>query len=326
MRVSTALRLAALWAAALLSPLAWSQQAYDLRVLFVATGFPPGPPISPALEFQDWFNNGNPLSGGGYAGTLGGPGSYTAANNGFDAGAELNGGAGDWAGSSLGIGRLRLTRDDAIWNPTNLDAPGTASVTNRLRLNDPGPTALLNKSQSFEAFTIWSFTTPDASSAYGLRLSDNPLMISTPGTPFNDLIDLRVVNSGGTPMVHLRRLSYDGIASLTATGASSIAVASALPAGRSLADIGYIELNLHYNLVGAGQPAPLLAGFNLLSTTGEELGGASFASQPTIFNGENFTHMIAGAHWTVPVPEPASALLMLGGLLALGSAGMRRRH
>lgn len=303
---------------------AQAQQSYDLRVFHVAVDFPCCSAQAAAATFEDLFNNGDPLLGGVYGGSLAGSGSYTAVNGGFSPGVELSGPASDPAGVLYGVGRLRFSLADAMPSPSTLDAPGSVSMSNRLALNSPGPDALLNRGQSFEVAVAWNFTLPDAGSNYGMRLNDNPYATLTPGTPFNDLIDLRVVRgAGGLPFVNLRRLSYDG-AVLTAPESFSQPAAGALQPGYTLADVAYIELRLHYDTAIGALPS-LQPSYTLLDGSLAPIGQGSFTQQPTLFNGEDFTRVSAGVSYTVAVPEPGAAALLLAGLLALGALRGRRR-
>lgn len=307
--------------AALTTSLAPAQQSYDLRVFSVAAGWQCcGQPA--ATSFEDLFNNGDPLVGGVYGGTVTGSGSYSAVNAGFSPGAELDGPAPDLPGTLGGIGRLRLSLADATPAPSNLDTPGNVSMTNRLALNDPGPGSLLNRAESFEVTLTWNFTTPDAGSYYGLRLNDNPSLVLTPGIAFNDLIDLRVVRgSAGQPMVNVRRLSFDG-ATLTASDSLSMSVAGSLLPGYTLADVAFIQLTQHFQADPVGQPY-LWPSFTLVGSALDLVGQGSFTQPLTLFNGEDVTRASAGVSYTVAVPEPAAATLLFAGLLALGV--LRRR-
>lgn len=301
-----------------------AQQSYDLRLINVAINFPCCSSNLAATTFEDLFNNGDPLLGGVYGGNLAGSGSYTAVNAGFSPGVELNGPATDPAGVTYGVGRLRFSLADATPSPSALDAPGSVAMSNRLALNNPGPGSLLNRAQSFAVAVAWNFTTPDAGTYYGLRLNDNPNLTITPGTPFNDLIDLRVVRGGtGQPMVNLRRLSYDGT-TLGASESTSQLVAGALLPGYTLADVAYIELRLHYD-TGLGALPYLQPGYTLIDSTLANIGQGGFTQQPALFNGEDFTRLSAGTSFTVAVPEPAASVLLLGGLLALCALRVRRR-
>lgn len=298
---------------------AGAQQSYDLRVFNVAVGVPC---CGQATTFEDYFNNGDPLHGGLFGGTLSGSGSYSAVNAGFSPGAELDGPASDQPGTLGGVGRLRLSLADATPAPSSLDAPGTLNMTNRLALDNPGTGSLLGRAQTFDVTLTWNFTTPDVGSYYGLRLSDNPSLFLTPGTAFSDLIDLRVVRGApGQPMVNVRRLSYDG-AILTASESMSIAVAGSLLPGYTLADVAYIQLRQHYQADPVGQPY-VWPSFTLVGSA-LDLVGEGFLSPLTLFNGEDFTRASAGDSYTVAVPEPAAATLLFVGLLAL--AGLRARR
>lgn len=322
----TFLRAATLLATLPLACSAQAQQAYDLRALNVAVGFACCNPGAATTSLSDLFNNGNPLAGPAFVSSTGvsGNAAYTAQNTGFPAGSELSGPDSDYYGINFGAGRLRFAIGDATPNPSNLDLPGTSSVANRILLDNPGATPLLNRNQSFEVATFWNFTTPDAGTSYGIRLSDNPVTQVSPGSPsFNDLIDMRVVRSGaGQPLVQLRKISWDG-SLLTVTQNFTQAVATGLIPGHVLSEVAAIELNLHYN-TGIGALPYLLPAFVLMDGNGIDIGRYEFTQVVTLFNGEDFTRVVAGANFTVAVPEPGSAALLLGGGFAL--AVWRRRR
>jgi hypothetical protein len=303
-----------------------AQQSYGLRAFNSAVDFPPGPPDSALIRSNDRFNDGNPLSGPAYTG-LAASLSYTAVNAGFSPGSELAGAASDFFGTTYGVGQLRFSMADATPTPSNLDAAGTAGMSNRLVLNNPGSGSLLNLAQSFEVTTYWNFATPDAGTTYGIRLSDNPFSLATPGTPFNDLIDLRVVRgSGGVPAVQLRKLSYDG-STLSVAEGYTLSVAQGLFSGHTLAEVAIIGLELHYN-AGVGSSSGglpyLLSRFTLTDAQGVDVGDRSFTQQVTLFNGESFTTVSAGAAFTQAVPETGTGALMLAGALALARCTRRR--
>ena len=295
---------------------AQAQQAYDLRALNVAVGFVPGPPTNPLITFDDRFNNGNPLAGGTYTGSIIGTGTYSTLANGLPLSAELSGPDTDFFGVTYGVGRMRFRLADATPNPSNLDPLGTATRSSRLILNNPTTTSLLNFGQSFEVSTFWNYTIPDSGSFYGIRVSDNP----GSGAAFNDLIDLRVVRgSSGQAAVNLRRLTSDG-SQLTGSALFSQNVSAGLFAGHALAEVRLIELRLHYNALGASNPKVLRPAFRLVDGGGNDIGLLEFAALgqlPTIFNGETWTSMQATANWTLAVPEPGTWVLMAAGLTTL---------
>lgn len=316
-------RLALFSALLSLAGAAVAQQSYDLRVFTTRVGFPCCDSDVAAIQSTDLFNNGNPLAGPAWVGAPGTV-SYTPQNAGFSPGSELSGPDSDFYGNTYGVGRLRLSVADATPVASNLDAPGTVTLANRIRLDSPGLGPLLNRGQSFEVATYWNFTTPDAGSSYGIRLTDNPVLAAVPGSPaFNDLIDLRVVrNSAGQPLVQLRRLVWDGNL-FTIPEVYAQDIAAALFAGHTLGDVAVIELNQHYN-TGIGASPYLLTMFNLNDASGNQIGHYQFGQNLTIFNGEDFSRVVAGANFTVPVPEPATGLMLLGGLAVLGAARRRR--
>ena len=321
------LRHSLLTGALLLTGAVQAQQAYDLRILNVAVNFPCCNPEAAAIHVTDKFNNGAPLTGPVYDTTTGLTGNmaYSALGTGFSAGSELNGAAADLPRTGFGVGGLRFSVADAMPTPSALDAAGTQGLSNRLTLNNPGAGSLLNTAQSFEVTTGWNFTTPDAGTSYGIRLSDNPFLVATPGTAFNDVIDLRVVrNNAGQAVVSLRRLAYDGNV-LSAPESYRQLASSALTAGHTLAEVKFMELSLHDN-TGIGAQPDLLANDDLSNVSLNTIGTGSFTQQLTLFNGEDVTRVAASAGFTQAVPEPTSLLLMLGGLVLLGGASVRRQR
>jgi hypothetical protein len=305
---------------------AQAQQSYDLRVFATAVDFPPGPPTSPLIKSNDFFNNGNPLSGPAYTG-LATSMSYSTVNAGFTPGSELAGPDSDFFGTNVGVGRLRFSAADATPTPSNLDAAGTLGLSNRLVLSNPGSGSLLNKATSFEIASYWNFTTPDAGTAYGLRLGDNPFATATPGTPFNDLIDLRVVRGGGgQPVVQLRKLAYDG-SLLSVAESYSLNVSQGLTSGHTLSEVKLIALQLHYN-AGVGSTVGglpyLLADVYLRDGVGTGIGQISFTQQVTLFNGETYTTASVNVGFTQAVPEPGTWALMLVGAIAVAGQARRR--
>lgn len=308
-------RLLSLTATALIATAAVAHPSYDLRVfaLGIEDSAVPGDPA--LIDFVDLFNDGDPLHGGAFSGAITGSGSYTAHNNGFSAGSELTGPASDWAGQEYGIGRLRMQSGDAMAVPNNLVPPGTVTLRNSLQLDDPGSGPLLNRMQSFWFETSWEFIVPEPGSGYGSQVSDRPLAA---GAAFDNSIDLWVVPGGGNPAVQFRRVTYDGASTYAIPQGMGFPIASALDIGRTLDDVAYIDLLIHFDAARAGPP---LAGafFAVYDADGNPIGSHDFPVAIDIFTGEDFTRGAAVARWLTPVPEPATWVLWLGGLAALAA-------
>ena len=310
----------------LLSAPATAQTSYDLRSLSFNIGWSivDNQQTNPSARFLDKFSNGDPLTGGQYINAITPATIYGVRNSGFSAGSEAA--VNDFFGQNYAVGRLRFSAADAIANPSNLDAPGTTTMVNRITLRDPDAGAFATSAQTLSADAAFMFATPDVNSWYGLRLSE----AAGAGIPFNDQIDLRITQNGaGVPLLNLRRLSSlaDGT-TLVNTGFGSVSVASFLYAGKTLADVALVQFELSF----AGGSNGLRADAELVDALGNRIGyydyfdatgGATF---PLIFHGETFTHVSAGANWTVTsVPEPGTYALMLGGFAVLGLAVRRRR-
>lgn len=299
-------------------------QAYDLRALTISTGMPFGqPPATTDERYTDFFNNGNPLVGPSYVNGVTGSGSYLTYGT-PAVGAELGGADSDWFGQHLGVGRLRFQQADAAPSPSNLDAPGTVNMRESLILKPPA-TPLLIQSQQWEAEAYWNYALPTAGSSYGIRISDNQRTVNTAGMPYDDLIDLRLVRgNAGTPVVSLRRLTWDGSV-LSVAQSFSYQLSNALAAGKSLADVAAIGFRLHYNAPIPGDSGGIVAGLDLLGAAGEDVGYINYAPVLEIFHGETVTTLLANANWNTaaPVPEPATWALWLAGA---GTWLLRRRR
>ncbi len=302
-----------------------AQTAYDLRALSFDIGYAvvDNHQVNPTASYHDRFANADPLSGGQYTNAITPSPLYSARNNGFSLGAEAV--VNDYFGQTFGLGRLRFSPADSIASPNNLDAPDRVAAVNRITLLDPAAGAFATSAQTLSANAAFMFVTPDAGSYYGLRLSD-----SVGTAPFDDQIDLRVTrNASNAPALNLRRLSSADGTTLVNTALGNAAVASFLTAGKSLSDIAAITFEMSYV---PGLNNGLRAGANLIDSFAHEIGHYDFfdasggSIYPQIFHCETFTHVSAGATWTVTaVPEPATWALMFGGLGALAFVMRRRR-
>jgi hypothetical protein len=304
-----------------------AQTAYDLRALSLDVGWTVvnNHQVNPTASYQDKFANGDPLTGGQYTNAITPSPLYNVRNSGFSPGAEAS--VNDFFGQNFGVGRLRFSLDDAIAAPNNLDLPGTVNMVNRITLRDPAAGAFATSAQSLSADAAFMFATPDVGSYYGLRLSDG-----VGSSPFDDQIDLRIVrNASGAAVLNLRRLSSTDGTTLVNTPLGNAAVASFLNAGKSLSDIAAIAFEMSYLPAGQGGGG-LRAGVDLIDSFDNEIGHYDFfdasggSIYPQIFHGETFTHVSAGANWTVTsVPEPGTWALMFSGLGALAFVVRRRR-
>jgi hypothetical protein len=300
------------------------QPSYDLRALLVWTGPNPAEQSVSQANYFDTFANGDPLLGVGYANGVSGTGTYTSIGS-PGPGTETAAASTDYFGDKFGVGRMRFRFADSAAVPTHLDLPGTVNMRESLILN-PMPTPLLSSDHSFSIVTAWDFTTPGSGSTYGSRLSDNTSQVLDPTLPFNDLIDLRVLRSGaGRPIVAVRRVSWDGSVISISDGAA-MDPAQVLPAGHTLDEVAIIDLELTYDAAPGQTTRTVQASFWMAGAQEEDLGGYTFPMGLAIFRGESTTQVAATANWTAAVPEPATWMLLLGGLAAVGEAVRRRPH
>lgn len=301
--------------------------SYDLRALAVWHDLPPdADPGVASTSFLDLFDNGNPLLGGAYGKGWSGQGSYTPLGH-PQAAAEATGPLPDFFGSRYGMGRMRFQFGDAVPVPSNLDKPGFVRYRETLGLNAVTP-PLLSRDRSFNAVTGWDFAAPEAGTAYGMHLTDNPCAALCARQSFDDLIDLRVVRGGdGLPRIALRRLTWDGSLLSVSDQAMANPAAFLLP-GHALSEAALIDLEFDYDAAMPGTAGRLQASFWLQDANDVGIGGGDLPLTLSIFHGEDTTRVAASAVWSAPVPETGTwALTMIGlGLLTLRTRPHLRRR
>ncbi|CAN5353657.1 hypothetical protein BH11PSE9_BH11PSE9_24570 [soil metagenome] len=299
--------------------------SYGLRQLSVDAGFtelPNGQWVNPTGSYSDYFANGDPLTGGAYTGATTPTPTYLHQGSAFSVGSEAA--VNDYFGQNFGAGRLTLSSANAAPAISTADAPGTMGIANRITLNDPAAGSFLSNTQYFQARAFFDFATPDVGSYYGVRLTDK-----IGSAAYNDSIDLRVIQNGfGNPVLNLRRLTSSGGTDLNLFPLGNVAITSFLQSGKSLSDIAVIGLEFD---VAPWQNGGLRAEVELLDGSNNKIGSYDFfdasngAIYPQIFHGENFTHVAAGATWTVSsVPEPQTWAMLLAGLAGITWITRRR--
>lgn len=113
-------------------------------------------------------------------------------------------------------------------------------------------------------------------------------------------------------------MTYDGASTYAVPQGMGFPIASALDIGRTLDDVAYIDLLIHFDAAPADTPR-VGAYFAVFDADGSQIGQHDFPAVIDVFSGEDFSHGAAVARWTAPVPEPATWVLWLGGLAALAA-------
>lgn len=223
--------------------------------------------------------------------------------------------------------RLALGGDRAVSLPAS-GVSGKPIITHQAQLKTPAEsvTEALGRGRNFAATSIWDWAAPSLDlTRYGMRLTDqgggggDPRPpVTAPDNVGTDIVDLTVVNRGGTIYVELRDLLADG----TPAGDSVIEqVAVSSMADQIALQLAWDRVN---NLLtasyaftsGGALPTGGWTSFTPL------LGGGAVGSY--LFSDDNFTQVRVYAS-SQPAPAPQVLLLMAAGLLMMRLAS-RRRH
>lgn len=229
-----------------------------------------------------------------------------------------NGAGSVWGGTlgstfSEGSGHLALGGDQTVTTVAAIN--GNLRETDQAQLQTPKytNTNALGKGRGFSAVSLWDLAAPSADSTrYGMRFNDQNASSPLP-TDSNDIIDISVVNHGGTSYIEVRDLLADGT-----------------PAGDNL--LTQVSLDL---LSGFDQVALQLAWDALnnvltasyaYSTSGVLASWQSLGSYSgVLFSDDSYTRVrvyASGQPATSSVPSPQAWLL-----LGIGLAALRlRRH
>jgi len=160
--------------------------------------------------------------------------------------------------------------------------------------------------------------------AYGVRLTDR--LIGGPGTPpdqaGDDTLDMNVRNVGGNIRVEFRELDFQGGTTTTIAFADLPTILGTLASSSITPD--QIVLTLARNNAATND---ITASFSLLQAGSDVydqtlLAPPAFATNATIFNGENWTR--AAFFGYEAVPEPVSLALFGVGLAAVGFVRRRK--
>ena len=232
-----------------------------------------------------------------------------------------NGASSAWgstAGSTFsenGNSKLALGGTQAVQVTASIS--GKQVYTNQAQLQTPkiSDTNALGKGRDFSVTTVWDLAAPTENGArYGLRLNDQNS--TSPGAPNNnDILDIAVVNHGGSSYIQVRDLLADG----TPAGDNLLAsVALDLLSG-------YDQIALQLSWI-AGSPGTASASY-AYGTSGSFGSATSLGSWGgVLFSDDSFTRARVYASAPVTVVSAPQIWLLLGsGLLMIGCRADKKK-